>query len=470
MTVIDRGALVRGESRYTTAHLSNAIDDRYCHVEEVRGTEISRLAAESHGKAIDQIETIVREENIDCDFERVDGYLFLGEGHEEKILDEELAAAHRAGLAEVEKLSEAPVVGFSSGPCLRFPRQGQFHPLKYLSGLIRSCEEYGVRFFGNTPALDISGGTVASIRTGPGFEIRAQAVVVATHSPINHRYAMHTKEFPYRTYAVGFLVKKGAIERALYWDTLDPYHYVRLQKWRTDDGREDHDLLIVGGEDHKTGQAGDAAERFARLEEWTRSKFPAAEGHLYRWSGQVMETLDGLAYIGPDPAGEENVFVVTGDSGMGLTHGTIAGVLLTDLIVGKENGWSVAYDPSRKPAAAASRFAEENLNVATRYRDWLTAGSVSSVEEIAPGSGAVMRKGAKKLAVYRDRAGGLHARSAVCPHLGCIVGWNAGTKTWDCPCHGSRFDSYGDVLNGPATKGLTDERETLGDEFREEAG
>jgi Rieske Fe-S protein len=175
----------------------------------------------------------------------------------------------------------------------------------------------------------------------------------------------------------------------------------------------------------------------------------------FRWSGQVMETIDGLAFIGRNPLDEADVFIVTGDSGMGMTHGTIAGILLTDLILGRENPWETLYDPARKTLGAAGEFAKENLNVLRQYGDWLTGGEVASVEAVQPGTGAILRRGLTKVAAYRDEQGVLHERSAICPHLGCIVAWNEAEKTWDCPCHGSRFDRHGTVLNGPANSDLS---------------
>jgi Rieske Fe-S protein len=167
-----------------------------------------------------------------------------------------------------------------------------------------------------------------------------------------------------------------------------------------------------------------------------------------------METFDGLAFIGRNPMDHENVFIVTGDSGMGLTHGTIAGMLLTDLILGRDNPWAELYDPARTNMRGARRFVEENLNVAAQYTDWLTPGEVKSEEEIEPGCGAVLRRGVSKRALYRDERGKVTELSAVCPHLGCIVQWNAAEKTWDCPCHGSRFERQGKVINGPANTNL----------------
>ncbi|MGH8639292.1 MAG: FAD-dependent oxidoreductase, partial [Burkholderiales bacterium] len=260
-------------------------------------------------------------------------------------------------------------------------------------------------------------------------------------------------------YVIGVRVPAGAISHALYWDTADPYHYVRLQRTSNRDVGGDNvaafEVLIVGGEDHKTGQAQDAEARFTRLERWARERFPAAGDVEFRWSGQVMETQDGLAFIGRNPMDAENVFVVTGDSGMGMTHGTIAGILLTDLIVGRENPWADLYSPSRIRTGAAGEFVKENLNVALQYTAWITGGEVASVDEIAPNTGAVLREGLIKVAVYRDEAGELHRRSAVCTHLGCIVSWNPAARTWDCPCHGSRFDRFGTVVNGPAPSDLS---------------
>jgi Rieske Fe-S protein len=243
----------------------------------------------------------------------------------------------------------------------------------------------------------------------------------------------------------------------LLWDTEDPYHYVRIQSMKTDEGSPSHDVLIVGGEDHKTGQAEDFEERWRRLEEWTRERFPSVESFEYRWSGQVMETVDGLAYIGRNPLDSDNVLIATGDSGNGMTHGTIAGRLLTDLILGRDNAWSTLYEPSRISLRAGGEYAKENLNVAAQYADYLTGGDVDSVDEIAAGSGAIIRRGLSKVAAYRDDSGALHEHSAVCTHLGCIVEFNDAEKTWDCPCHGSRFAAQdGHVVNGPAINGLAD--------------
>jgi glycine/D-amino acid oxidase-like deaminating enzyme/nitrite reductase/ring-hydroxylating ferredoxin subunit len=447
VVVVDDGLIGGGATCRTTAHLSNAIDDSYTKIEKAHGAEGAQLAAESHSAAIDRIESNVADERIACDFERVDGYLFVPPDQKADILQAELQAAHRAGLTEVEFIERAPSLRVNTGQCLRFPRQGQFHPLKYLAGLLLAFESRGGRIYGGTHVTDVQGGDRAEVRTKSGMRITARAVVVATNTPVNDRVAIHTKQFPYRTYVIAARIGADAVVKALYWDTADPYHYVRRHHA---DGSE---YLIVGGEDHKTGHADDAVQRYARLEAWAGERFSIGPVD-FRWSGQVMESMDGLGFIGRNPLDDENVFIVTGDSGMGMTHGTIAGMLLTDLILGRPNRWSKLYDPSRVSLHGTMEFAKENVNVAAQYTAYLTPGEQSSIEDVAPGSGAVLREGLTKVAIYRDPSGQVYRLSAVCPHLACIVEWNSSEKTWDCPCHGSRFTAVGGVINGPANSDL----------------
>ncbi|HUR10720.1 MAG TPA: FAD-dependent oxidoreductase, partial [Flavitalea sp.] len=299
-----------------------------------------------------------------------------------------------------------------------------------------------------------------------GYFVQADHIVVATNSPVNDLVTMHTKQFPFRTYVIGGLIKKSVIEPALWWDTgnqkskwySQPYHYVRLQ-----DYDENNYLLIAGGEDHKTGQADKEEipeeERYQALEKWTRAKFPLLENIIHRWSGQVMEPIDHLGFIGKNP-GDENTYIVTGDSGNGMTHGTIAGMLITDLINKKENPWQKIYDPARLMFDVAGTYAKEIGSMAGQYLDFLTPGDINSAKEIEPGDGAIMRVGMKKIAVFKDEQGMVHAFSAVCPHLGCVVQWNREEKSFDCPCHGSRFTCTGKVVNGPAISDLKEVKVT----------
>jgi glycine/D-amino acid oxidase-like deaminating enzyme/nitrite reductase/ring-hydroxylating ferredoxin subunit len=456
--VLEDGEIGSGETGRTTAHLVNALDDHYSHLAKLHGPEGASLAADSHSRAIDRVEAIVRDEKIDCDFERLDGYLFVPPGDDRSILDEELEAAHNAGLDEVRLVDRVPWPEFDTGPALCFPRQAQFHPMKYLAGLARGIEAAGGRIYTASHAQKIEGGRDAHVTTKHGPTVHASFVVVATNTPVNDKVTIHTKQAPYRTYVIGMTIPSGSIPRALYWDTPHPYHYIRLA--HRADGAE---MLIVGGEDHKTGQADDTEERFGILEAWTRERFPLAGGVEFAWSGQVMEPVDSMGFIGKNPNDADNVFIITGDSGNGMTHGTIGGILITDLIAGRTNDWAALYDPSRITLRSAAKFAKENLNVAAQYADLATGGEIDSVDELAPGTGAIVRRGLEKIAAYRDDAGGLHELSAICTHLGCVVQWNSTEQTWDCPCHGSRFDPEGKVINGPAIKDLA-AADSAGDE------
>jgi len=444
--VIDDGPVGGGMTARTTAHLTNAIDDRYCEVERLHGEDGARMAAKSHTAAIEAMEAIVAHEGIDCDFARVDGYLFLPPEGDPDELVIEFGAALRAGVEGLAWVDRAPIEDFDTGRCLRFPRQGQLHPMKYLNGLARALQRNGCAIHTGAHATEVHDGAHPHVLTSAGHRIDCEAVIVATNTPFDDRVAIHTRQAPYLTYVIAMRVPRGTVTPALYWDTLDPYHYVRLNA-------PDGDILIVGGEDHKTGQADDAQRRYGALELWARERFPVAREVLHRWSGQVMETVDYLAYIGRNP-GDRNVYVATGDSGMGMTHGTIAGIVLADLVHGVEVPWARLYDPSRITTKAARGYARENANVAWQYRDWLRSGEVESAGHIASGTGAVLRRGAHLIAAYRDDAGELHERSAACTHLGCVVHWNGNEKTWDCKCHGSRFDALGEVVSGPAVEAL----------------
>jgi glycine/D-amino acid oxidase-like deaminating enzyme/nitrite reductase/ring-hydroxylating ferredoxin subunit len=452
VTVLDLDRIGGQETSRTTAHLSDVLDEGLAELESMYGEERARLAVSSHTAAIARIEEIVEKESIACGFERVDGYLFASTDSGEDELDETLEAAHRLGFAGVRRLSRTRGKGLRTGPCLRFPHQAEFHPLRYVQGLAAAVERDGGELFVRTRVVDVEGlEDGVRVTTAEGFTVDAAAAVCATNSPITTRVALHTKQAAYRSYAVGARVRRGSVHRALYWDTADPYHYVRLSPDPSDDGT---DIVIVGGEDHKTGQDDDPAPRFDRLEEWARARIPELGPVAFRWSGQVMEPVDGLAFLGRSP-GERNIYVVTGDSGHGMTHATIGAGIIADLVAGRENPWAELYDPSRVTSQATPRFLRENLNVAGRYSEWVTPGEVGEPAEIPPGAGAVVRRGLTKVAVYRGEDGSIHQSSAVCPHLGCIVAWNPVEATWDCPCHGSRFGPAGSVIHGPAVGDLS---------------
>jgi nitrite reductase/ring-hydroxylating ferredoxin subunit len=262
---------------------------------------------------------------------------------------------------------------------------------------------------------------------------------------------MHTKQAAYRTYVLACRVPAGALPRILLWDTGDPYYYVRLA---TLEPGAAHELLIVGGADHKVGQDSHPEHRYDEIERWVRAHFPMAQEVAWRWSGEVMEPSDGIAYLGRDPVGTRNRYLITGDSGNGMTHCTAGAMLVTDLIAGRTNPWQAIYEPGRKGWHGVHDYVAEQANTLSQYGDWLTGGEVASADAIAPGEGAIVRQGMHKLALYRDERGAMHALSATCTHLGCVVHWNSAERSWDCPCHGSRFDVDGKVLHGPAVRAL----------------
>jgi glycine/D-amino acid oxidase-like deaminating enzyme/nitrite reductase/ring-hydroxylating ferredoxin subunit len=438
VTVIDDGLIGGGETCRTTAHLSNAIDDRIYRIEEWHGQDKAKLAVESHTAAIDTIESIVNSENIDCDFKRVDGYLFPAESGGDDDLQKEFEAAKRCGI-------EVEWVNIPLGRAIRFPRQGQFHILKYLNAVAQAVTAGGGQLISNTRVLEWTGGEAPVVSTARG-EIKANKVVLATNYPLLSK--MFAELPAYRTYVVGIQIEAGSVEPALYWDTADPYIYVRTQP----DG--DGEILIVGGEDHRTAQANDGDQRFAKLESWAKRNFPGTGEVKYRWSGQFMETHDGLAFIGQYSDDEPNVFLITGDSGMGMTHGTIGGMLVSDLVLGRPNPWKEVYEPTRVATQSITEAVPEIVASTVPYKDWLTGGDVDSTDDLKPGEGGVIRKGLSKIAAYRDDDGELHVRSAVCTHMGCIVRFNSLERTWDCPCHGSRFSTDGEPVNAPAIKPL----------------
>jgi glycine/D-amino acid oxidase-like deaminating enzyme/nitrite reductase/ring-hydroxylating ferredoxin subunit len=444
-----------GETSRTTAHLSNALDEGFPELIRLFGVDGARLAAQSHGQAIDKIEEIIKDEKIDCDFARVDGYLFASDQQQQDDLMRELEALQQIGWHDVVLRKKSPLDTVTDLPCLHYPNQGRFHVLKYLAALSNAFINAGGRIFTKTKIERFETGTVVTVASDEGHAVMANHLVVATNSPVNDMVTMHTKQAPYRTYVVGAAVRQGDVPDALFWDMEDPYHYVRLLKGKvTDKDTDALDLLIVGGEDHKTGQDDNLSLRFEALERWMRKHFPMAKDVVYRWSGQVLEPVDGLGFIGRNPGDSDNVYIATGDSGHGMTHGTIAGMLITDLIMGRTNPWEKLYDPARKSLKSSGEFLKENLNVAAQFKDYVTPGDVEDPMEVMPGTGRIMRKGMTKVAVYCDQEGVRHQCSAICTHLGCVVNWNDVESSWDCPCHGSRFDPFGKVITGPAVKDL----------------
>lgn len=449
VVVLDRGELGGGMTSRTSAHLTSALDDLYSELISMRGEAEARLYYNSQKEAIERIDEIRTSERIACDFKWLDGYLFPARESDMKTLESEIKACHRIGFRGVEWVESAPLPKKETGRTLRFPDQARFHPRKYLDGLIRCIKRDGGRLFADTPVVGVeeTKGQVV-VNTAGGNAVRARAALIATNSPINDWIAIHTKQAPYRTYVIGGRVPRKSVADALIWDTLDPYHYVRLQP-----GGEGEDWLLVGGEDHKTGQEDDAEQRLAKLKTWAKQHFPAFKKIELQWSGQVLDPVDYLPYSGLNP-GNKAIFVHTGDSGQGLTNGVAGSLLLRDLMLGRKNALQKVYAPGRKSAKAAGRYLSENVSVAKNLTEYATGGEISSTRALKRGQGAIMRQGMKKVAAYRDKQGKVHLRSAACTHAGCIIHWNSFESCWDCTCHGSQFSPEGEPLNAPAFKPL----------------
>lgn len=445
VTVIDRGRIGRGMTARTTAHLTFGSDDYFKTLGEARG----RLWFESQRAAVDRIERICREEGLEADFARIPGVLFAADDAHIGEMKDELKAAHEVGFTSIEWREDGGRFGVA-GPVMVYPDQARFHPLKYLMGLARVLADRGVELYEDTPAIDHGEENgLAWVKTEDGRRIEARQVVFATNTPVHLKLPIHTKQAPYRTYAFAAPAPKGAVPDVLLWDTARPgYHYVRLQPG------EAEDMVIVGGEDHKSGTEDDGDARIMALEEWARGLFPQLGEIAYAWSGQVYEPADAVGFIGKSPRYEQT-FMVTGDSGQGITTGVVASLLLRDLMSGWENDWKDLYEPSRMMTHGLGEFVKENVEATRHWAELIAKREVGSVDEILPGAGALARIDGKPVAAYRDLDGALHLNSAVCPHAGCVVHWNGFEGCWDCPCHGSQFDVDGEVLNGPAVTALS---------------
>ena len=443
VVVIDRGAVAGGMSARTSAHLTAASDDGFDALIGMRGLDGAKTYFSSHSAAIDRIERIQEDEAISCNFRRVNSYLFPAPHTKPKDLEPEYDATRKVGMT-VEWHKGLPFAGMSDLRCMRYPRQAAFHPLRYLRGVADALVRLGVRIYANSPVHEVAEkDTTVEVKT-EAATITANHAVVATNSPINSMIALHSKQAPYRTYVIALTIPKGAIEDALYADTLAPYHYVRLQP-----GPGTNDYLIVGGADHKTGMVDDGAVRFEALEAWSRSLVADLGKVTHRWSGQILDPIDYAAFSGYNP-GSKRVFVHTGDSGQGLTHGVAGAMLIADLIVTGRSEWTGFYAPSRITVKAAQNFIIENVATVQNLFEYAGPGEISSVRELKPGSGAILREGLGKIAAYRDEHGTVHRLSATCTHLGCHLHWNSTEHCWDCPCHGSHFAVDGSVLNAPA--------------------
>ena len=446
VALVERGHCASGDTGRTTAHLTYVTDERLHHLVKAFGEEAAKAFWEAGAAAIDQIYDIARKRKIDCEFKWVPGYLhgglFDSDSKDRKSLEADADYARKLGF-DAEFIEEVP---YANKPGIRFAHQAKFHPLKYLTPLLAAIPGNGSHVFEQTEVSEIESDPLA-VRAGR-CKLRCQYVVIATHNPLAGKTGLvratlfQSKLALYTSYVLGARVPTGVVPEALFWDTTDPYYYLRA------DRRDDHDYIIFGGEDVKTGQEEDSCEVFARLEQRLKQILPSATVQD-RWLGQVVETNDGLPFIG-ESAGQQ--FIATGFCGNGFTLGTLSAVMARDRYLNRKNPWFDLFAVGRKKFhGGAWRYIKENADYPYyMLRDRFAAAESDSLDDLAIGEGKILRLEGKKVAAYRDHTGKVSLRSPVCTHLKCIVHWNAADRTWDCPCHGSRFEPTGEVAAGPA--------------------
>jgi glycine/D-amino acid oxidase-like deaminating enzyme/nitrite reductase/ring-hydroxylating ferredoxin subunit len=434
-----------GTTGGTSAHLNTFFDATYADVESDFSEEAAKQLANCGKESFAIIEAFAKEYNIDCDLEYKDAYLYAETDDEVKALDEITAASQRAGIEAIEAKENGVSVPFKKS--ILFKKQGQFHPLKYIFGLAKAFVDAGGIILENTFIRETSYENGVHSAKGDTLTIKAKNLVYATHLPpgIN---VFDFKCAPYRSYVLGIKLKDEAdYPDALSYDSKDPYHYFRTHSIN---GQK---YLLLGGEDHKTGHA-DPDAAFESLEKYAHKYYDVANV-TFKWSSQYYIPADGLPYIGQMP-GNDNLYIATGYNGNGMMFGTIAGKIISDNILGRENIYNKLFNPSRiKPVAGFMDFVKENADVAYHFiADRFSAEDIHSLKDLKADDGIIVKYNGEKLAVYKDAEGKVTALNPVCTHAGCIVGFNHAEKSWDCPCHGGRFDTDGKVLTGPPRKDL----------------
>jgi glycine/D-amino acid oxidase-like deaminating enzyme/nitrite reductase/ring-hydroxylating ferredoxin subunit len=443
VALVEARRIGAGATGYTTAKVSSLHGLTYAKLESSIGREAARAYGEANEAGLATIAKLVSDLAIECDFRRKPNFTYTESEEGRSSIEDEVESAERVGLpASLADVDELP---FAVAASVRFADQAEFHPLRYLNALADAAAASGCAIHEDTPVVHADQGDPCTLRTELGVTIRAGHVLIATHLPILDRGLFFARTHPERSYVL-LARLRGSVPQGMYLSDESPAHSLRAVP--TDDG----ELLMIGGESHKTGQS-DAAERYAALERWARERFDIASIE-HRWATQDYMPADSLPFVGRLWPLSERVLTATGLRKWGIAMGTAAAGILADLVAKRENPWAATFTPMRAhPRAGAASFAKENANVAMRFfADRIK--NRDSADDISPGEGAVIGAGLGQRAVYRDDAGTLHILSARCTHLGCIVGWNDAERTWDCPCHGSRFDATGEVIEGPATSPL----------------
>ncbi len=434
-----------GESAtgYSTGNLYATVSAGLFNIKSSFDEETSRAVAESRSAAVDLIEQLTGKFNIACEFGRHPWHLFSQGDSNISTIEKENEAAQKAGLNS--SIVHTLPLPFSINTCVKIEGQAQFNPMEYIKALAKGISNTNCRIYEKTRVTEIKKGDPCILKT-PTSEIKAKKVILATHIPVGV-YNLHSMLFPYREDGIAVKLNGEYPPEGIFWELYETTHH----SFRTYNSPEGTYLVVVG-EPYKTGQQNDTYKGFEGLEEYARKKFDVATVE-YRWAAQSYQAANKLPYIGEL---EENIFTGTGFSTDGLTYGTLAAMILADTLTGKDNKWFKTYDLQRhNPFTAAGSVIKENLNVLGQYlKDLPGIAETDDLSEIKPGEGKVIATKSEKIAVYRDENDQIHAVSAVCTHMDCIVNWNTAEKTWDCPCHGSRFKINGEVIEGPALKPL----------------
>lgn len=434
-----------GTTGGTTAHINTFADTTYAEVENAFSREAALQFAQGIADAVSTIDGFVKTYQIDCDFKWLDGFVYAETEDEEKQLDDLYQSALRAGV-QAEPATSVPTP-VSYRKAVVFKGQAQFHPLKYIFALQKEFIAAGGVVLENTRIGELHSTDDYHIAAAGEREIKARSVVYATHIPpgIN---VLHFRNAPYRSYVIAATLNDGAYPDGLVYDMQDPYHYFRSH---TIDGQQ---YLIAGGHDHKTAH-GDPEQAFQDLINYTKQHYDVGE-ITTRWSAQYYVPADGLPYIGELPGASKGIYTSTGYNGNGMMLGTLSALIISDLILHGKSNYQKLFDPGRiKPIAGFSEFVKENADVVKRFvGDRFGLDEVKSLAEMPSDSGDIVEYKGDKVAVYKDPAGAIHALNPVCTHAKCIVQWNNAEKSWDCPCHGARFDCHGNVLTGPARDNL----------------
>ncbi len=443
--ILEAKNLCYGTTGGTTAHLNTIMDNPYPKIISDFGKDGAQIVAQCAKDAITLIESNAVEYKIDCGFERTSAYLFSQDEKQTSELNDIQSACSEVGVET--KFSNTIPVPINFRKALEITGQGKFHPVRYVHALAKAFENLGGFIVEQCRVTDIEEGDVISIETTVE-NVKAKTLVYATHIPpgIN---LLHLRCSPYRSYAMAVKLQGEDYPSALAYDMYDPYHYYRTQEI---DGER---YLIVGGEDHRTGENANTNKCFLQLESHIRTHFNVSD-ITHRWSSQYYEPVDGLPYIGKLPGAKDNVFVATGYGGNGMTYSHVAALELSSLILKEESRYSDLFSPSRiKPVAGFTEFVKHNTDVVAQFvGKWFVTEKLEEVSSLAPDEGKVVKLHNETMALYKDTTGSLHAVNPACTHMKCSVAWNAAEKSWDCPCHGARYSIEGDVLNGPADANL----------------